>query len=365
MICESANNYIEDFRHLETEYLSNINGSKSLVGYLCLRVPVELIEAYGAVPVRIVPQAVNQIDGLIPIRTDACSFCRTVPMMLKSEPYCNLDAVIVGACCDQIRRLTETLDTWSGVHTFFYAAPRTWNTDRGYFIERMKSAFSNLGQTLGLNLDMDSLQDYIKERNKLRTRINRLRDEGRMPAKLLQKIASSPLPADEISRFLDRLIRQPTDEVDTPDRVRIMLMGSMPGGYELDVIEEAGGNVVADATCLGDRSFLPLSSSDSDPIEMLYESYVENNNCPHRRPLTPLIEYAQDMIIRRNVAGVIYRSVKYCHPFGLSADRFKAELGVPFLKLDDDLTSQAMGGLRTRIGAFIEMLEQSPKRRDV
>ncbi|NQT35345.1 2-hydroxyacyl-CoA dehydratase [bacterium] len=360
MICESTNNYIEDFRHLETEYPSNISGSKSLIGYLCLRVPVELIEAYGAVPLRIVPQTVNQVDGLIPIRTDACSFCRTVPMMLKSEPYCNLDAVIVGACCDQIRRLTETLDTWSGVRTFFYAAPRTWNQDRGYFIEQMKSAFAGLGQTLGLNLNMDRLQHYIEVRNKLRTRINKLRDEGRMSAKLLQKLASSPLPADEISRFLDRLKL----EADTPDRVRIMLMGSVPGGYELDVIEEAGGNVVADATCLGDRSFLSLSSSDSDPIALLYESYVENNNCPHRRPLTPLIEYTRDLIVRRNVAGVIYRSVKYCHPFGLSADRFKAELGIPFLKLDDDLTSLAIGGLRTRIGAFIEMLEAMGKRRE-
>ena len=33
------------------------------------------------------------------------------------------------------------------------------------------------------------------------------------------------------------------------------------------------------------------------------------------------------------------------------------ELGLPFLRLDDDLTSPARGNFMTRVGAFVEMLK--------
>ena len=49
--------------------------------------------------------------------------------------------------------------------------------------------------------------------------------------------------------------------------------------------------------------------------------------------------------------------MKYCHPFGLAATRFRNALNVPFLQIDDDLTLQASASFRTRIGAFVEMLE--------
>ena len=49
--------------------------------------------------------------------------------------------------------------------------------------------------------------------------------------------------------------------------------------------------------------------------------------------------------------------MKYCHPYGLAATRIKSMLKMPFLRIDEDLDSQAEGNLRTRIGAFLEMLE--------
>lgn len=136
-----------------------------------------------------------------------------------------------------------------------------------------------------------------------------------------------------------------------------MLFGSIPSGKEIALIDEIGGYVAADLTCLGDRVFEVKENLSNDPLEFLYEHYIEQNNCPHRRPYTPLIEYSIKQIKDRQIDGVIYRSVKYCHPFGLTAKRFKEELGIPFLQLDDDLTLQATGSFRTRIGAFVEMLE--------
>jgi len=352
------NAHISDFLRLESEYLSGVD--KPLIGYLCLRVPVELIEAYGAVPVRIVSPAGVQPEGHPSIRADACSFCRSIPSVMAVEPYDRLAAIIAGGCCDQMRRLTETLGNELDIPVIFFGAPRTWNSDRTYFIAEMKEAFAHLGRAIGSERDDEALRHYIEIRNELRELVNRLRDDGRLPGKLLHKIAASALPADMTIGFLSGLNPDPLSE----DSIRLMLMGSIPSGKELALIDEMGGQVVADATCLGDRAFvLPKSPLNDDPIHYLYQHYIEDNLCPHRRPMTPLIEYIKELIQLRRVEGVVFRAVKYCHPYGLAATRFRKELDKPFLQLDDDLTLLALGSFRTRIGAFVEMLEAKKRMR--
>ncbi|NQU04945.1 MAG: 2-hydroxyacyl-CoA dehydratase, partial [Calditrichaeota bacterium] len=351
MSYEANNNNLKYFTQLETDYLSST--PKPLVGYLCLRTPVELIEAYGAVPVRITAQDGVQTEGYTPIRTDACSFCRSVPDLMNTEPYKRLNAVIAGACCDQMRRLTETLGDTLNIPVIFYGAPRTWNSDKSYFLGEMRDAFEALGKVIGTKLNEVELKRYIESRNTLRERINQMRESDELPSLLLHRIAASSLTADRIIDFLNKSELE-QDEV---TGIRLMLLGSIPSGKEITLIEESGAQVVADATCMGDRAFTLPESLHRDPFEFLYMYYIEDNLCPHRRPYDRLIDYVKEMIISRRVDGVVYRSVKYCHPFGLAATRFKSELDMPFLQLDDDLTLQATSSLKTRIGAFVEMLE--------
>lgn len=344
---------LEEFSTLESEYLKKSVSSRPVVGYLCLRVPPELIMAMGCIPRRIVYEygAEQQLNNLI--RTDACSFCRSVPAILKSEKYSDLKAIIAGACCDQMRRLTETTANYSDLPVFFFGASRTWDSDSGYFKNEMLNAFERMGSMLGLTIDPVQLKNHISARSNLVQLINELRDSNSMPPQLLHKIAGSSLPSELIFDFLSNHDLSPI----VNERVKILLMGSIPSGKELQIIEESGGSVIADATCMGDRAFRPYSVSDSDSIDLLYNHYVEGNLCPHRRPFTRLIDYVKDLAERREVNGIIYRSVKFCHPYSLSAKRFKEEIGLPMLIIDDDLTLQAVSSFRTRIGAFIEMLE--------
>jgi benzoyl-CoA reductase/2-hydroxyglutaryl-CoA dehydratase subunit BcrC/BadD/HgdB len=274
--------------------------------------------------------------------------------VVNVEPYTRLAAIIAGACCDQMRRLTETLGNELDIPVIFYGAPRTWHSDRTYFMDEMIEAFKRLGKAFGSELDDERLRYYIEVRNELRVLVNRLRENGTLPAKLLHKIAASLLPAERIIKFLHDL----KPELPSDNSIRLMLMGSIPSGKELALIDEMGGQVVADATCLGDRALvLPKPPLNDDPIQYLYHHYIEDNLCPHRRPIMPLIDYLKQLIQQRRVEGVVFRAVKYCHPYGLAATRFRKELCVPFLQLDDDLTLQALGSFRTRIGAFVEMLE--------
>ncbi len=346
------------FDELETGYLAGTD--KPRVGVMCLRVPVELVEACGAIPLRISSDTGIEPNGSFGLRNDACSFCRSIPGLLNLDRYKNLSAIIGGACCDQMRRTMDILHMNLSIPIILYGAPRTWGTNENYFIGEMKRAFDELQNATDSHLREDSLPELISHRNRLRERMKTVRDEGLFPARLLRCIAASPMSAAMITDFLES---NPQTEQNNK-RNRLALVGSIPSGKELDIIEETGGYVVADLTCLGDRVFRLMDKKYDNPIRTLYHHYIENNLCPHRRPYDKLIEYASEIIKSRKVEGIVYRYVKYCHPFGLSAQRFRSELNLPFLELDDDLTLQATGSFRTRIGAFIEMLEARARRRD-
>jgi benzoyl-CoA reductase/2-hydroxyglutaryl-CoA dehydratase subunit BcrC/BadD/HgdB len=346
----------QQFSKIEADFIAQTQ--KPHIGVMCLRTPIELIEALDAIPVRIKSEPVIEPDGSFGIRNDACSFCRSIPDSLKLDRYKNLSAIIGGACCDQMRRLMDTLSANLSIPVLLFGAPRTWGTDEQYFSGEMQRAFNQLSEILGKDINKGHLRILITERSALRQKVKDLRDTDSLPTRLLRQISSSPLPAADIISFLENI------SIEKPDNqsVRLALLGSIPSGKELDIIEDMGAMVVADLTCLGDRAFRLMETMDDDPLRALYLHYIENNLCPHRRPYDKLIEYTKVMIALRKVDGVIYRSVKYCHPFGLSAQRFRKELDLPFLELDDDLTLQAIGSFRTRIGAFLETLEARLRR---
>jgi len=347
-------NIITKFDVLENQLLSEEANKKPLVGYLCLRTPVELIEAMGATPIRIVPTPGFNVYDYGNIRPDGCSFCRMLPSFLKTEKYKNLSAIIGGACCDQMRRAMDTLKRDMDIPVFLYTAPRTFNQGTSFFLNEMKSSFEQLAESLDLEIDKGLAKDYIDARNKLRERINCLRESGSLPDSLLHRISASSLASGSILDLLDK-IESIKSDVHSP---KIMLAGSIPGTWELAEIEKTGAEVVADVTCMGDRAYKDLDRRDGDPFENLYDVYIENNLCPHRRPITNLLDYIHDLAQSRKIDGVIYLTLKYCHPWGLSAERMRKTLsGIHFMKLDDDLTSPALSNFRTRVGAFIEMLQ--------
>lgn len=321
-----------------------------------MRTPVEAIEAFGAVPLRIVPREGFDNSGHTAVRPDGCSFCRAIPSILDLGYYSGLKAIIGGACCDQQRRIMDTLENILNIPVILYGAPRSYDDSSEFFFSEMKEAFARLSGILGTELNMDVLSQKIAARNKLKAKVVSLRNKSLLPNSLLHKISSTPLPPDEIIRFLDENCTEPAD-----NQVRLMLAGSIPGYWELEVIEETGAVVAADATCMGDRFFHTLADENIDPLKALYKTYIDDNFCPHRRPQNKLIEYLKQLAAQRDVQGVVFLTLKYCHPWGLSHVRFKEELGLPLVRIDDDLSSPAVGSFKTRVGAFVEMINAGSK----
>jgi benzoyl-CoA reductase/2-hydroxyglutaryl-CoA dehydratase subunit BcrC/BadD/HgdB len=177
-------------------------------------------------------------------------------------------------------------------------------------------------------------------------------------------MAASVLPREEANG----LLREALDEVkarEVPDNPgpRILVTGSIVDNAALiRIIEEEGGVVVADDLCNTIRTFWRPVDEDPDipPLEALWRFGNERPLCACMHPTEARLHYLEELIDELEVEAVIYFNLKYCHPFLYEAPLFQKaleeqEIAVNVLEVGHDMSGH--GQLRTRIQAFIEMLE--------
>jgi benzoyl-CoA reductase/2-hydroxyglutaryl-CoA dehydratase subunit BcrC/BadD/HgdB len=142
-----------------------------------------------------------------------------------------------------------------------------------------------------------------------------------------------------------------------------------PALFEL--IESLGANVVADDTCIGTRFFSEDVEKTGDPLDGLSDHYLRDIYCPRfirgkgeggetfeadlKERFGHILKFARNF----SVNGVILYVMKFCdlHEFDVPDLRDYLEReGLPVLHVETDYTMAAVGGLRTRIEAFLEMI---------
>ena len=182
----------------------------------------------------------------------------------------------------------------------------------------------------------------------------------------------SSLPIGEANVLFDQILAEIGKREKSPIKKgpRIFIDGACLDNIELiKLVEEIGGNVVADTICNGARDYFPRTDVGGDPINALGRRYLDKINCPktYRGNKTGTFEgdiasrfgdigaYAKEF----KVDGAILYVYKYCDPFGFEVPARKAyykSINVPLLHLEDVYSAGTIGQLRTRIQAFLEMI---------
>jgi benzoyl-CoA reductase/2-hydroxyglutaryl-CoA dehydratase subunit BcrC/BadD/HgdB len=341
-----------------------------VVGYFCIYAPVELVQAAGAIPVRLMRggQAAEEI-GERYLRADACSFCNACLGNFEREPlYRQVDAVLSVNTCDMMRRLPETIEQRFGVPVFRVYMPRT--------SEPLPHRVAEFGQQLDLlageltklttnAIAEERLESEITAFNRLRAMLRQTSDTRRVNSPLLSGSTMLDLAATAwllgpvkaaslIEEMLRILAARPRPETRRP---RLMLGGSMlteDDRWLLDLVEEKA-DIVTDILCTGTRWFAQDVPADGAPLDRLARFYF-NLFCMHRRPNTDLYKYAQEMARGFRVQGLVYKTLLYCDPWNFEARRLQEALGIPMLHLDTDYSTENREQMRTRVEAFLETL---------
>ena len=289
--------------------------------YTCPFVPAEWIAARGLTPMRIVPAPTG--SGLT---AGVCPFAAAFIHAASATPA---RAVVVTTVCDQMRRSAEIIESRCETPVFLMNVPATWKTESAMMLYRDELArLGRFMETLGgveptRSQLIETMLHYDSQRAKLRTA-----SENPHPKGLPLALAGGPLRSTDSEIF--------------------------------DLIEQAGGTVVLDATAGGEMTMAPpfdRARLASDPAGELADAYF--GRIPHamRRPNTQLYEYLNRELTARGARGLIYRRYQWCDTWHGEVGRLKDSLPTPVLDLvaGDDESDRAH--VLTRIQAFVEMLK--------
>ena len=131
-------------------------------------------------------------------------------------------------------------------------------------------------------------------------------------------------------------------------------------GKLLEVIENAGGRIVLDATEGGERTLpAPLDPDrlQADPFEELVRVYFDAIPDVFRRPNDRLYDWLRQRIAERGVRGVIVRRHVWCDLWHAELPRLRQETSLPLLDLDTAANDRgALAAAAGRVEAFLEML---------
>ena len=147
---------------------------------------------------------------------------------------------------------------------------------------------------------------------------------------------------------------------------RIMLTGTpmaIPNWKLHQIIETSGAAVVCEETCTGTRYFENLVDETKDNLDDMIKAIADRYMGIHCACFTPNTERVDDIIRlakEYKVDGVIDVNLKFCTLYdveGYTVEKALKEAGIPVLGIETDYADSDAEQLKTRIQAFIELLD--------
>jgi benzoyl-CoA reductase/2-hydroxyglutaryl-CoA dehydratase subunit BcrC/BadD/HgdB len=331
--------------------------------------PEEVILAAGMIPRRIIPRA-RPSEADAHIHPNTCYYIKSLLAEGLSGNASSSDAFVIANSCDGMRRL---FDLWNeyvdSVPALFIDVPKKKDADS---IEFFASELQRLSDKLetdfgGAKLTDERLNDAIATCNEVRTLVGEVhtlqRDKGsnvRGRAVFDLCLGSAEIHPAEFADKLREFIFEASTAIDAGEERRVVLAGNVMYRPDLvDMIEDAGGRVVAVDTCLGVRHFDGLVKEDApDPMRALAERYLVEVSCPRMEGIDERTRRLQQLAIDCAADAVIYSTVKFCdlHLYDVPymQDEFK-RTGTPYLYLENDYEWSGLGQMKTRVEAFLAM----------
>jgi bcr-type benzoyl-CoA reductase subunit C len=367
------NSYIEKWK----------KDNKKVIGYYCTYIPEELFHAAGLLPIRIRATGNQDTDlGDIYMVRFTCSFVRmTLDLALKGG-YDFMDGLFITNCCDHARRMYEVFDLKVFSRKEFKEKPPQLYipiphviNDNGFsfYLSQVQKLKKELQEKFNLDMISDenleaSINLYNENRSLLRE-IYKLRilDEPKLTGSEALQIAmaNASVPIEIANQELKRLINilKNTTGIKS-DKKRIMLIGSVIDNTSfLDIIENSGGEIIADFLCFGTRSFNDdvILKVGGDPLEEITKRVYYRISCPrmaddHMRRL----EFIKNKIQEAKVEGVILQWINNCDLHGcecMNLEHELKELEIPVMNIDRENFQKDYTRIQTRIEAFLEMIK--------
>jgi benzoyl-CoA reductase/2-hydroxyglutaryl-CoA dehydratase subunit BcrC/BadD/HgdB len=306
--------------------------------------------------------------------------------MVSLSPYLELsDAVVIPLTCDGRTKLSEIIADYKPV--WYMNPPRVkddphtlsmWKEETVVIKEKIEKLTGNKITRKNLRKAIEIMQNATKAFRRLQ--------ELRKGAPVINgrdaMLVNQTSLWDNIERWTQK-VNELCDELEKrleqkeystyPDTPRVMITGTpmiWPDSWKIpNLIEESNpqGVVVVDEQCSGDRILYDPVGVDewtmSDMVNAVSERYLMACTCPcftSEHGNEDRINWIMDRIKEYKVDGVIYYVVRGCILYAMEYARIKKvldKMGIPVYYLDTEYTREDVGQMKTRVEAFLEMLE--------
>lgn len=354
---------------------------KKVFGTFCVYVPDELIFAADAIATGLCGGSQFWVPGgekVLPTNTCPLIKASVGARLDRTCPFFRIADMYIGeTTCDGKKKAWEILGEDVPVHVMDLPQMKR-EKDIKAWADEIRELKKVIEDFTGNEITAESLNESIKLINNKRKALSRLyecRKADKVPisgrdALVISQIAFYDDPdrfTQMTNKLCDELEQRIKDGVSVVKEgtKRIMLTGTplaVPNWKLHNIIETSGAVVVCEEMCTGTRYFENLvdetKTTVDEQIDALANRYM-GINCACFTPNTARIDDIIRLAKEYKVDGVIDVNLKFCSLYdveGYTVERALKEAGIPVMGIETDYTDSDAEQLRTRIGAFIEMI---------
>ncbi len=355
-------------------------GERPLVGYTCSYTPLPLIHAAGFTPWRIQPGD-DPSAGEVPehagtvLHDNLCPEVKRVLDRRLAGDLPPLAGTVFVNSCDAMRRLAQAwVDVEPRGPVFLMDLPSLVDERAVRYLAGVLGALqAELEAWAGAPLDEGALAESVR----LYDDLYRVLDE------LARRSAAGTLAGGRaaLQGWYNRAVSDPIEAV-LPEAealrdctpavgngggpgVPLALFGNvLPDAGAVALLEECGARVVADDLCTGSRQLTRVDPRGDVPLlEQLALAVLARPLCARTLLAGDADALATQVVAGARAAGArgaIAHVMKFCDPYLVRMPAIReafAREEMPLLVLEGDCTLRSLGQQRTRIEAFVEMLE--------
>lgn len=359
------------------------NGGK-VVGTFCIHVPDEVPIAAGAIVTGLCSGSQFWVPGgekKLPTATCPLIKASLGARFDRTCPFFRIADLFVGeTTCDGKKKAWEILA--EDAPMFIMDIPQMkrdedfekWEAEIKRYMKRIEELTGNEITEEGLRKAIH----IVNNKRRALKRLNEFRKNDLIPISgkdvlVITQVAFYDDPertTEMINKLCDELEERVKNKVSVykPGAKRILLTGtplSIPNWKMHHIIESLGAAVVCEEMCTGIRYSYKLVEEDAGAdmdtmVHNLAQRYLGSINCACFTPNTARIDDIVRLAKEYKADGVIDLNLKFCNLYdteGYFVEKELNKLGIPVMGIETDYTDEDAEQLKTRIGAFLEMLD--------
>ncbi len=354
---------------------------KKVVGFYCVYAPQELVLAADALGFALCATKEEPIaDGEKALPRNFCPLIKSSYGFAATDkcPYFLYSDLIVGeTTCDGKKKMFELMKDFKDVHVMKLPQSNLQENDRQYWLSEVKLLKEVLEEKLGVSITEEKMRNAIRVLN----------EERKMMQELSSLMQADPVPMSgmdmlklmwgrnfvfdrsDFAQQLNGIIADLKESVAAgegafPKGAKRILVTGVPTGVGaekvLKIIEECGAAVVYIENCSGMKQFVTLVDENRPPLEAIADKYL-GIPCSCMSPNPKRMEMISNLVNEYKIDGVVDVIWQGCHTYNVESrilgKHLKEESATPFLAVETDYSQSDVEQIRTRVQAFLEMMD--------